>query len=68
MKTEAPANGRHLLYRSNRSFGETYRLLGDLLDSFEEVLNHNPEARKRLVLCRSSLKSSMDVLGCLKKT
>ena len=68
MKTEAPVNGRNLLYRSNRSFGETYRLLGDLLDNFEEVLNNNPEARKRLIQCRSSLKSSMDVLGCLKKT
>ena len=56
---------KQLMYRSGKSVGETYRLLGDILDEAkEELRDDEKEVIKR---CRSYLQSSMDVLELLKK-
>jgi hypothetical protein len=53
------------MYRSGRSVGETYRLLGDILDKSKEDLDD--DEREILIKCRTYLQSSMDVLELLKK-
>jgi len=56
---------KQLMYRSGRSVGETYRLLGDILDKAKEDLED--DEKEILVKCRTYLQSSMDVLELLKK-
>lgn len=56
---------KQLVYRSGRSVGETYRLLGDILDKAKEDLED--DEKEILVKCRTYLQSSMDVLELLKK-
>lgn len=56
---------KQLMYRSGKSVGETYRLLGDILDEAKgDLRDDEKEVIKR---CRSYLQSSMDVLELLKK-
>ena len=56
---------KQLVYRSNRSIGETYRLLGDILDKAKEELEG--DEKEVIAKCRTYLQSSMDVLELLKK-
>jgi hypothetical protein len=54
---------KQLLYRSGRSVGEVYRLLGDLLDKLEL----EDDDKELLIKCRTYLQSSMDVLESQKR-
>lgn len=54
---------KQLLYRSGRSVGEVYRLLGDLLDKLEL----EDDEKELLIKCRTYLQSSMDVLESQKR-
>ena len=56
---------KQLLYRSGRSGGETYRLLGDILSKEKHELDD--DKREVLEKCRTYLQSSMDALESLKK-
>jgi CRISPR/Cas system CSM-associated protein Csm2 small subunit len=56
---------RQLLYRSGRSVGETYRLLGDILDKGRDELDDNQ--KEVLRKCRTFLQSSMAVLESQRK-
>jgi hypothetical protein len=54
---------KQLLYRSGRSVGEVYRLLGDLLDKLEL----EDDEKELLIQCRTYLQYSMDVLESQKR-